>query len=110
MTSSILPSGASSRARRPVCLTTAALRRRILFLAGALLLAAPAGHAVAPQEKEAPDPAAVALGERLFLETRFAQFFATHSGGDPNATLFEGDWTRRRPGTLLCPARSRASR
>ena len=30
------------------------------------------------------DPPEIAMGERLFLETRFAQFFAAHStGGDP---------------------------
>ncbi len=44
----------------------------------------------APGESEA-DPAAVALGERLFLETRFAQFFQAHSTGDVNAPLVSGD-------------------
>jgi hypothetical protein len=39
----------------------------------------------------ADDPPEVALGERLFLETRFAQFFAVHSKGDANAVLREGD-------------------
>ncbi|MCC6921604.1 MAG: hypothetical protein IT525_00845, partial [Nitrosomonas sp.] len=30
------------------------------------------------------DPPEIAMGERLFLETRFAQFFAAHgTGGDP---------------------------
>src|SRR5262245_1004235 len=37
------------------------------------------------------DPAKVAIGERLFLETRFAQFFFAHSKGDANATLVQGD-------------------
>jgi cytochrome c peroxidase len=37
------------------------------------------------------DPAKVAIGERLFLETRFAQYFFANSGGDANATLREGD-------------------
>src|ERR1043165_9820233 len=37
------------------------------------------------------DPPEVALGERLFLETRFAQFFFAHSGGNANAVLKEGD-------------------
>jgi cytochrome c peroxidase len=37
------------------------------------------------------DPAQVAIGERLFLETRFSQFFFAHAGGNPNATLAEGD-------------------
>jgi hypothetical protein len=29
----------------------------------------------------------VQIGERLFLETRFAQYFQAHSGGDVNRTL-----------------------
>jgi len=33
------------------------------------------------------DPPEVTIGERLFLETRFAQFFATHSGSDVNKAL-----------------------
>lgn len=37
------------------------------------------------------DPATVAIGERLFLETRFSQYFFKHSGGDANATLPTGD-------------------
>lgn len=43
------------------------------------------------QEDEEGDPAEVAVGERLFLETRFAHFFAAHAGGDPNAVLPAGD-------------------
>jgi len=31
------------------------------------------------------------IGERLFLETRFAEFFYTNSGGNANATLTKGD-------------------
>src|SRR5580658_10643167 len=31
------------------------------------------------------------IGERLFLETRFAEFFFTNSGGDANALLTNGD-------------------
>ncbi len=31
------------------------------------------------------------IGERLFLETRFAQFFFANSGGDANAQLTNGD-------------------
>src|SRR5262245_53462606 len=38
-----------------------------------------------------PDPPEVALGERLFLETRFAQFFFARSQGDANFVLTEGD-------------------
>src|SRR5436309_14233411 len=37
------------------------------------------------------DPPEVALGERLFLETRFAQFFFAHAKGDANGRLTEGD-------------------
>lgn len=37
------------------------------------------------------DPPEVALGERLFLETRFAQFFFAHSGGNANGVLKQGD-------------------
>lgn len=45
-------------------------------------------------EPEAPDEAPeVAVGERLFLEPRFAQYFWAHAAGDPNAALAEGDPT-----------------
>ena len=37
------------------------------------------------------DPAKVAIGERLFLETRFSQFFFAHAKGDPNPALANGD-------------------
>lgn len=37
------------------------------------------------------DPSKVAIGERLFLETRFSQYFFAHSGGDANAVLPAGD-------------------
>lgn len=33
----------------------------------------------------------VILGDRLFFETRFAQFFFAHSAGDANASLAQGD-------------------
>ena len=39
---------------------------------------------------EAADPAEVSVGERLFLETRFAQFFAAHAAG-VNQPLALGD-------------------
>jgi cytochrome c peroxidase len=45
------------------------------------------GGSVAMEESA---EAAVELGERLFLETRFAQFFAAHSAG-PNDELSAGD-------------------
>ena len=44
----------------------------------------------APRAARGADPAEVAVGERLFLETRFAQFFAAHSA-DVNASLPAGD-------------------
>src|SRR5262249_9127804 len=37
------------------------------------------------------DPAEVAIGERLFLETRFSQFFASQSAGNANAAFTSGD-------------------
>ena len=37
------------------------------------------------------DPPQVAIGERLFLETRFAQYFEAHCGGNINAPLATGD-------------------
>src|ERR1700757_5249756 len=37
------------------------------------------------------DPPEVQLGERLFLETRFAEFFFEHSNSDVNAKLPAGD-------------------
>lgn len=47
---------------------------------------------LAPQaEEEDPDPAEVAIGERLFQETRFAQFFFSHSAGQVNLPLPAGD-------------------
>lgn len=38
-----------------------------------------------------PGPPQVALGKRLFRETRFAQYFAGRAGGDMNRALDEGD-------------------
>ena len=61
---------------------------KVLALA---LLAAPACRA--PSPAPADDPPAVVVGERLFLETRFAQFFAANGGGDPNRPLVAGDPT-----------------
>lgn len=37
------------------------------------------------------DPPEQTIGERLFLETRFAQYFFTNSAGNANATLAVGD-------------------
>ncbi|MGB0911426.1 MAG: hypothetical protein ACPGYT_13770 [Nitrospirales bacterium] len=45
------------------------------------------------QEVEELDPAEISNGERLFLETRFAQFFKTFldNSGDTNTALSQGD-------------------
>ena len=55
----------------------------------------------------AADPAEVAIGERLFFETRFAQYFFAHSGGNVNAVLAVGDpvvaTTRTRDGVIPGP-------
>ena len=48
-------------------------------------------RATGQTQPEASDPAEVALGERLFLETRFAEFFRSHSDGDMNRPLASGD-------------------
>jgi cytochrome c peroxidase len=45
----------------------------------------------APPPEPAADPPEVVVGERLFLETRFAQFFAVNSGDDVNRPLVAGD-------------------
>ncbi len=42
-------------------------------------------------EEEEGDPAEVVIGERLFLETRFAQFFQKNFNGDFNVALIQGD-------------------
>jgi len=54
-----------------------------------LLAAAPACHP--PPLAPADDPSEVVIGERLFLETRFAQFFAANGGDDVNRPLAAGD-------------------
>ena len=58
------------------------MRTRLLL--GALLAFAPPARA-----QEQADPPEVAIGERLFLETRFAQFFAANATGI-NAPLPDG--------------------
>ncbi|HUI24697.1 MAG TPA: hypothetical protein VL403_01335, partial [Candidatus Kryptonia bacterium] len=64
--------------------------RPLLVSLVALAAFACGGHGAQPAA-ERPDPPEVALGERLFLETRFAQYFAAHSNGVVNAPLSEGD-------------------
>ncbi|MDR4495948.1 MAG: hypothetical protein AB7P17_01405 [Nitrospirales bacterium] len=50
-------------------------------------------HDASAQEAEEVDPAEITNGERLFLETRFAQFFKVFldNGGDVNSPLPLGD-------------------
>ena len=43
------------------------------------------------------------VGERLFLETRFAEFFFTNSGGNPNAVLMNGDPVMDTTATIYGP-------
>jgi cytochrome c peroxidase len=64
-------------------LTKSPLARGALLLA----LAFVPGRLAAQEES---DPAEVAIGERLFLETRFAEFFARHAT-DVNLPLAAGD-------------------
>lgn len=53
--------------------------------------------------EEEADPPEIALGERLFLETRFAQFFAQQSGGEVNQGLVMGDPVVEETETLATP-------
>ncbi len=61
------------------------------LLVALLLLLAPGQGARAQEEEEEGDPPEVGVGERLFLETRFSQFFFASSAGDANAVLATGD-------------------
>ena len=49
------------------------------------------------------DPAIVAIGERLFLETRFSQFFQARAGTNVNAVLGEGDPVMAETATMARP-------
>ncbi len=82
----------------------------VIFLGlGTACAPAPAIHKVI---FEPVDPAEVAIGERLFLETRIAEFFLRHSGGDMNAELEQGDpvlaVTKTLAGELPGPFRGQA--
>jgi cytochrome c peroxidase len=63
---------------------------RTLLLSLALFALGLAAREGVAQGAEEADPPEVAVGERLFLETRFAQFFASHMTG-VNAPLAVGD-------------------
>ena len=58
---------------------------------------------VAFREGAAADPPEVTIGERLFLETRFAQFFFANGGPDVNAPLAQGDPVMQTLRTSLGP-------
>ncbi len=68
-------------------MTAAPIARFTVMLIGALFFLA--GVSVHAGDDDAIGGANI--GERLFLETRFAQFFFTNSGGDANAILTNGD-------------------
>ena len=68
-----------------------------LLLAAIVTIASACGgsgsNATSPVAAPEPDtdPPEVQVGERLFLETRFAEFFFANSDGDVNALLKTGD-------------------
>lgn len=72
----------------------------LLFVA--LLLAHHTTGGASAAEEEEGDPAEVAVGERLFLETRFAEYFASHMTS-VNAPLAVGDPTVATTETLAGP-------
>ncbi len=85
---------------------------RRLVLTPALLMTVsgrhdPAAGGAQGLATEEADPPEVAIGERLFLETRFAQFFFADSRGDANVVLPAGDpvmdRTRTTQGSLPGP-------
>ena len=64
-----------------------------LSIAFVILIVACGSSSIPSAEQEGGDenPPEVQLGERLFLEIRFAQFFFANSGGDVNTPLAVGD-------------------
>ena len=73
-------------------------RRSLVFLLAAIVIIVSAcggggngGTPAAPSPAADTDPPEVQVGERLFLETRFAEFFFANSNGDVNASLPAGD-------------------
>jgi hypothetical protein len=72
--------------RSPITRRTKVLAPLLVLL---MLAAAPACNP--PSLAPADDPPEVVVGERLFLETRFAQFFAANGGDDANRPLLAGD-------------------
>ena len=76
--------------------------RRLAFWASAILMCVPVGLVA---QEAGGDPAEVVLGERLFLETRFAQFFKTFldTGRGVNDVLPAGDPVMNRTVTTQSP-------
>jgi hypothetical protein len=73
-------------------------------LAGVLLsLVAGCASDEQGEPQEPSDPGEVAVGEPLFLETRFAQFFPDQNGGRVNTPLSEGDPVMDLTQTTLAP-------
>lgn len=62
-----------------------------LLLLALLFLSACASPLLPEAEEEEADPAEVAIGERFFQETRFAQFFFDRGGPNVNLPLPAGD-------------------
>jgi hypothetical protein len=68
--------------------------RRSLALLLAALVCGCAHYSTEPRAPAASfDPPEQTVGERIFLDTRFAQFFAAHCGGNVNLHLSMGDPT-----------------
>ena len=79
-----------------LCNMSYSLFRRVLlvpFLTTTLTLATSSAFVFAQEAEEEADPAEITNGERLFLETRFAQFFKVFLDGGKtvNDPLTEGD-------------------
>ncbi len=81
----------NKRVQRSYGLATATFSGTIMLVL-AVLIGCGSGSAPAlgGEDESAPTPAADPIGERLFLDTRFSQFFATHSTGI-NTPLSAGD-------------------
>lgn len=68
--------------------TIRGLSMKLLFLLAFLPLAGCDGGS--PAVEAEPDPPEIQVGERLFLETRFARFFFDHAAGHWNEPLLAG--------------------
>jgi hypothetical protein len=79
--------------------------RAILIMKSILLIAFSIGSMAVVFRAQADDDAFgdPNIGERLFLETRFAEFFFTNSGGNANFTLTNGDPVMNTTATIYGP-------